>query len=114
MSFIQFKHMQWEVTVRYNGANANYKIATEARGIYQAYLLHYEGNSDFDPPPETLTFFRGIRKWIGSTNQPELLTELGRSIEHAYSSKDYLHPDDYYKLRDNPGDGISPDAFPIR
>jgi hypothetical protein len=74
--------MHLDITVPYQNAVACYAILKEAEGIYLAVLQHYEGAAE-QAPPERVVLIKGIRKWTGSFDQPELIQKIGKAIEAA-------------------------------
>ena len=104
--------MQWQVMVEFKGAEARYRVTLDENRFFQAELVSYDGTLDFDPPPQKLLLFKGIRGWIGSTKNTDFLNELGRNIDYLYTSDDFLTPDRYY-VTNTRGEG-SPDAYPNR
>jgi hypothetical protein len=72
--------MDFKAVVQFEGGIAHYHICPESNGIYQARLLHYEGNSTKVPPVEVI-LVRGYRQWSGSYERQDLLNEIGSAIE---------------------------------
>lgn len=85
--------MEFEATVKYQGYKAVYKIVPEQTHIFRAQMNHYSGSKDYNPPPSELIIIRGVRKWIGSGDNQELIDSLGEIIEAKMKSKDYLDTD---------------------
>jgi hypothetical protein len=78
--------MEIVVVVRYKGGNATYKIRPEVSGIYHADLMHFDqpGNSAL---PQTVTLIRSVRSWKGSTDDQELLNQLGAALNAGKKKK---------------------------
>ena len=83
--------MELETVVRYRGAQAQYRVERDRTGIYQAYLISYDGPAESAPPPR-VTLTKGIRNWVGSSSQRELMDEIGRSIETSLSNNQDIFP----------------------
>jgi hypothetical protein len=72
--------MEIKALVKYREQYAEYRIVMESEGIYTAILERYEGSVHSLPPPK-LTMTKGVRHWIGSTEEQPLLDELGEVID---------------------------------
>lgn len=70
-------------TIMYvNGGEACYSLASDGRGMFQAMLLHYNGDPN-GMPPQCITLVRGLRKWTGSSDNEQVLQYLGEVIDSA-------------------------------
>ena len=102
--------MVHEVVIRYKGSNAVYRVRIEGGNIFQAELVDNEQNLGL---PQQLLLFKGIHRWVGSTQEVELLNILGQQIEGVYSHLDFKQNDQlqfYSQSRRQRGEG-SPEAF---
>lgn len=72
--------MELTVVVSYREASARYAIGREAEGLYVATLEHYDGVPT-DSPPIHIVLIRGIRRWTGSFDHPDILAALGGAID---------------------------------
>ena len=72
--------MEVKATVTYKGCQAHYSIREDTKGIYSATLVDYEGLVH-NMPPVQLIITKGVRHWIGSTDDDVLTNELGGAIE---------------------------------
>jgi hypothetical protein len=72
--------MEIKALVKFREQYAEYRIVLESEGIYTAILERYEGSVHNLPPPK-LTMTKGVRHWIGSTEEQPLLDELGEVID---------------------------------
>jgi hypothetical protein len=77
--------MNLNVSVRFRNALAYFSLHREADGVFFAELAGYEGEP-IDAPPATILLIRGVRRWTGSFDNPEVLDELGRAIEASVSA----------------------------
>lgn len=77
--------MEVKATVTYKGSQAHYGIREDTKGIYSATLIAYDG-SIHNMPPVHLIITRGVRHWIGSTDDDVLTNELGGAIEISLQS----------------------------
>ena len=82
--------MEMQISVDYQGYPATYKVMPEQKNIYLAELLDYFGCWDFNPPPEKITLTQGVRHWIGSIDNQNLIGDLGLAIEVKMASSDYI------------------------
>jgi hypothetical protein len=80
-----------EVKVLYQGYFAEYKVLPEQGNLYLAELIHYDGSMEYNPPPSTLLLIKGIRRWLGSFDQPDFLNDIGSVIESRMKSEDYIN-----------------------
>ena len=71
--------MELKAAIYYRNAYAHYKVIREQKRIYFAELVHYDGQEG-DTPPANILLVRGIRQWWGSTDNAELVRELGNYI----------------------------------
>ncbi|HUQ97070.1 MAG TPA: hypothetical protein VM010_05355 [Chitinophagaceae bacterium] len=69
-----------ETKIKYNNADASFRIQKERAGIYTAYLICFEGD-DVHTPPEAITLLKGFRNWTGSVDDEVLLAQLGAFID---------------------------------
>ena len=72
--------MEMKATVTYKGSAARFSIKEDTKGIFSATLIDYEG-STHNMPPVHLIVTKGVRHWIGSTDDDVLTNELGSAIE---------------------------------
>lgn len=84
--------MEIKALVKYRDQYAEYRIVLESEGIYTAILERYEGSVHSLPPPK-LTMTKGVRHWIGSTEEQPLLDELGEVIDLNVDAGFPLHID---------------------
>jgi hypothetical protein len=70
-----------EAVVSYGNDFALYHLFPEQEGVYHAELIRFYGSADAEPPPKQILLVKGVRKWIGNFDLPELLNELGQAIE---------------------------------
>ena len=61
----------------FRNALAHFTITQEEDGVYLAQLQHYGGFPE-EAPPSKILLIRGIRRWIGSFDDQEVLDALGR------------------------------------
>lgn len=75
--------MELTAVVQYAGNLAHYTITPESAGIYHARLLKYEhaDGADGATPPLSVTLVRGVRHWVGSTEEQHFVDQLGKAIE---------------------------------
>ena len=71
---------QWQAVVPFLGDKAHYRVTRVQRDVYDAHLERYEGPSGITPPVD-ITLARGVRRWVGSYEEPYFVQELGRAIE---------------------------------
>ena len=74
--------MKPSASVLFRNALAHYTISQEEEGVFLAQLIDYEGKPDYAPPVQIL-LTRGIRRWIGSFDNQEVLDALGQAIDTA-------------------------------
>lgn len=74
--------MNLSAVVQFRNALAHYTLHREADGVYFAELESYEGQPAKAPPP-TIMLTRGVRRWIGSFDNQQVLAELGQVIDGA-------------------------------
>lgn len=72
--------MELEAEVDFLGSRAHYAVSRETNGVYNARLVRYDGPSGVTPP-ERITLVYGVRRWVGSYDEPYLVQELGNVIE---------------------------------
>lgn len=72
--------MEIKALVKYRDQYAEYLIRPEQKGIFLATLERYEGSVHTLPPP-TITMTKGVRHWIGSTDEQPLIDDLGEIID---------------------------------
>ena len=72
--------MEIKALVLHKGEYALYLIAEEDAGIFTAHLKRYDG-SVHDLPPPCITLTHSVRSWKGSTDQQNLVDELGEIID---------------------------------
>lgn len=72
--------MEIKALVLYRGYYALYTILKDNEGIYTASLKRYDGSIHNLPPP-CITLTKGFRSWKGSTDEQELVDEIGEMIE---------------------------------
>jgi hypothetical protein len=72
--------MEIKALVKYRDQYAEYRISQEKTGIFLASLERYEGSVHTLPPP-TITMTKGVRHWIGSTDEQPLIDDLGEIID---------------------------------
>jgi hypothetical protein len=91
--------MKINVIVPWNGGQAAYLIhSLNGKGLFEAHLSWFNGISHA-PPADTIVLIRGVGHWNGSTEDDELLFELGNAIEREIQKSDYiLPPKDLYKM----------------
>ena len=107
--------MQCEIEIEYKGSKAQYRIEQEGANIFQAELISYENEHAGNQPPQNLMLIKGIRGWIGSSDDTHFLHQIGSSIEHRFSSTDSIYPDQYHFNKElHRGSAGSPDATPSR
>jgi hypothetical protein len=68
--------------VKYGSGNARFRIRKENPGIYSADLLNFDGDKK-SSPPQKISLVRGFRQWAGSSEDANLLNELGKIIEES-------------------------------
>jgi hypothetical protein len=73
-----------DAIVRLGDSLLHYRVSAEARGIYQATLVRYEG-CPTEEPPKTFLLVKSFRRWIGSEVNIDLLNEVGRVIDKVSS-----------------------------
>jgi hypothetical protein len=71
--------MEIKALVLYRDAYALYLISSEDHNIFTANLKRYDGNMHNLPPP-CVTLTKSVRCWKGSTDEQELVDELGEII----------------------------------
>ena len=81
--------MEVKATVTYKGSLAYYTIEEDTKGIFSATLVDYKG-STHNMPPVHLIITKGVRHWIGSTDDDVLTNELGEAIEISLQSGIFL------------------------
>ena len=71
-----------KIILSYRGHPAEYRIVRDKTGnnIYLARLEEYKGPTDFLPPTR-VTLTKGIRHWVGSCEDQELIIDLGSAID---------------------------------
>jgi hypothetical protein len=74
-----FKNMEIKALVLYRDAYALYLISSDDHNIFTANLKRYDGNMHNLPPP-CVTLTKSVRCWKGSTDEQELVDELGEII----------------------------------
>jgi hypothetical protein len=72
--------MEIKALVLYRGHYALYIINQEGEGIFTATLRRYDGSIHNLPPPG-ITLTKSVRCWKGSTDEQNLVDELGEVIE---------------------------------
>jgi hypothetical protein len=72
--------MEIKALVLHRGYYALYLINSENEGIFSAALKRYDGNIH-DLPPPNITLTKSVRSWKGSTDEQNLVDELGEIIE---------------------------------
>ena len=77
--------MNFLASVLFQNAIAHYTITEEEEGVFLARLQHFSGLSD-EAPPVQILLMRGIRRWIGSLDNPEVLEALGHAIDTMATS----------------------------
>lgn len=77
--------MELKANIKYNGHSACFVIKKDSPGVYHADLVYYDG-AEKSPPPKTITLIRGLRKWTGSSEDGDLLNNLGKIIEESLSN----------------------------
>ena len=82
--------MELSAVVQYAGNLAHYTITPERAGIYQARLLKYEQMDGVAGviPPASVALLRGVRHWVGSTEEQYFVDQLGNAIEQRVRSGD--------------------------
>ena len=78
--------MHFNIVVLFQNALAHYSVIREAEGIYLAILERYEGDIA-QSPPARIVLIKGMRRWTGSFEHPELLNKIGRAIEATLKSE---------------------------
>jgi hypothetical protein len=73
-----------DAIVRLGDSLVHYRVSSEARGIYQATLVRYEG-CPTEEPPKTFLLVKSFRRWIGSDVNVDLLNEVGNVIDKVSS-----------------------------
>jgi hypothetical protein len=81
--------MELEAIVQYGGAYAYYKVIVDGQDMYHARLIRFYGSPEA-APPDKLLLVKGIRRWIGSSDDKEIMGELGRFIDTAMPERFYL------------------------
>ena len=94
--------MEIKALVKYREQYAEYRIVLESEGIYTAILERYEGSVHSLPPPK-LTMTKGVRHWIGSTEEQPLLDELGEVIDLNVDAGTVIEIDKYPDRVDEEG-----------
>jgi hypothetical protein len=79
--------MKLQISVPFNGALAYYEVFAERDGIYQAQLVGCQGKAPV-APPETLTLTRSVRRWVGSSERPELIDRIGQELDLRLNRQD--------------------------
>lgn len=77
--------MNCSASVLFQKAIAHYTITEEEEGVFLAQLQHFSGLSEETPPVQIL-LMRGIRRWIGSLDNQEVLDALGHAIDTVATS----------------------------
>jgi hypothetical protein len=72
--------MKVKGTIRYKDALAHYTIKQESNNIFYASLDDYEG-SLHNMPDTSLIITKGVRHWIGSSDNKVLIYLLGEMID---------------------------------
>ena len=72
--------MEIKALVLYRDSYALYLISSENDNIFTANLKRYDGNMHNLPPP-CITLTKSVRCWKGSTDEQELVDELGEIIQ---------------------------------
>jgi hypothetical protein len=78
--------------VQYREFEARYRIKREKleNTIYFALLEDYAGPTD-QLPPVRITLTKGIRHWVGSSDDQNLIDELGKVIDISLLPEQGLH-----------------------
>lgn len=87
--------MELKVMIRYRGDWAHYQISPETIGICEARLLKYEGKSQNSPPPQIL-LLKSFRHWVGSSDEQNLMDELGYALDNNHRNRDDTSPESRY------------------
>jgi hypothetical protein len=90
--------MEMLAGIKYRGAQAYYTIIREEDQIYSAKLEDYEGSAH-DLPPTQLILTKGIRHWIGSSEDLTLINDLGEVIDAHMPVEDLAQPATQLKNR---------------
>ena len=72
--------MKLEAIVNIGEAVAHFTVTPDRHGVYHAELIKYQGSPDA-APPSRITLVRGVRRWTGSCDRQDILTELGEVID---------------------------------
>jgi len=72
--------MEIKALVLHKDQFALYLISEENEGIFTALLKRYDG-SIHDLPPPCITLTRSVRSWKGSSDQQNLVDEIGEIID---------------------------------
>ncbi|MBB1286567.1 hypothetical protein HRH25_19450 [Flavisolibacter sp. BT320] len=72
--------MNCRASVLFQNAIAHYTITEEEEGVFLAHLQHFSGLSE-ETPPLKILLMRGIRRWIGSLDNQQVLDALGHAID---------------------------------
>lgn len=71
--------MNYSISIYYRNAYAHFELLREAKRIYTAELLRYDGIVE-NTPPKNILLLRGLRSWWGSAQDKELVKALGEHI----------------------------------
>jgi hypothetical protein len=77
--------MELNANVKYGSGHARFRIRKENPGVYCADLLNFDGDNRLSPP-QKISLVRGFRQWAGSSEDVNLLNELGKIIEESQST----------------------------
>jgi hypothetical protein len=75
-----------KATIKHKENFAEYRIRHEKQGIYQATLEKYDGDVH-DMPPRAIILTKGVRHWIGSCAEQNLIDSLGEILDINRKSK---------------------------
>jgi hypothetical protein len=81
--------MELKVVVRFLEAHALYSVTPEGENVFHACLEKYEGAAGVQPP-ESILLVKGIRRWIGSCDNPSFINELGQAIDTEISTQEQV------------------------
>lgn len=76
--------MVLDTIVKYQSGAACFRIRKKSAGVYSADLIYFDGDQKI-LPPQHISLLRGIPNWTGSCQDQNLLNDLGKLIEKAYS-----------------------------
>ena len=79
--------MEVIAVVQFAGNQAQYTITPENYGIYHARLQTFEGKEG-PVPPLSVTLVRGVRHWVGSSDNNHFINELGNAIDQRVRGTD--------------------------